>query len=146
MSSEKIKSFTDKYKQPQNCSDIKGIKVNPEIWSQLNAKKRKTDLKISNLQQVICKITFATLPATNVLIQNSSGLENNKIIAQQVDTIAMLGHVNTQLARVRIEEIKPSLKTEYSAICSSEVSISSQYPFWGRPGKAIARCLRSEQN
>ena len=29
--SDKIKSFSDKYKQPQNCSDIKGINVNPEI-------------------------------------------------------------------------------------------------------------------
>ena len=90
--SDKIKSFSDKYKQPQNCSDIKGIKVNPEIWSQLNAKKKKVDLKISNLQQVIRKITFATLQTTNVLVQNPTGLENNKIMAKQVDTIAMLGH------------------------------------------------------
>ena len=60
LSSDKIKNFSDKYKQPQNCPDIKSIKVNPEIWSQLNAKKKKTDLKISNLQQVIRKITFAT--------------------------------------------------------------------------------------
>ena len=34
LSSDKIKSFSAKYKQPQNCSDIKGIKFNPEIWSQ----------------------------------------------------------------------------------------------------------------
>ena len=31
LSSGKIKSVVEKYKQPQNCSDIKGIKVNPEI-------------------------------------------------------------------------------------------------------------------
>ena len=70
LSSDKIKSFSDKYKPPQNCSDIKGIKVNTEIWSQLSAKKKKTDLKISNLQQVIRKITFTTLQTTSVLIQN----------------------------------------------------------------------------
>ena len=112
LSSDKIKSFSDKYKQPQNCSDIKRIKVNPncKIWSQLNAKKKKTDLKISNLQQVIRKITFATLKTTNVLIQNPTGLENNKIMGKQVDTIAMLGHVNTQLAQLRRDEIKASLK------------------------------------
>ena len=107
LSSDKIKSFSDKYKQPQNSSDIKGIKVNLEIWSQLNAKKKKTDLKISNLQQVIRKITFATLQTTIVLIQNPTGLENNKIMAKQVDIIAMLGHVNTQLAQLRRDEIKP---------------------------------------
>ena len=138
LSSDKIKSFSDKYKQPQNCSDIKGIKVNPEIWSQLNAKKKKVDLKISNLHQVIRKITFATLQTTNALVQNPTGLENNKIMAKQVDTIAMLGHVNTQLAQLRRDEIKPSLKAEYSAICSAEVPITSQYLF----GDDLAKQLR----
>ena len=59
-------------------------------------------------------------------VQNPTGLENNKIMAKQVDTIAMLGHVNTQLARLRRDEIKPSLKAEYTAICSAEVPITSQ--------------------
>lgn len=122
LSSEKIKSFPGKCKQLQNCSDIKGIKVNPEIWSQLNAKKKKTDLKISNLQQIVRKITFATLQTTNVLIQNPTGLENDKMMAKQVGTIAMLA----QLWR---DEIKPSLKAEYPAICSAEVPITSQYLF-----------------
>ena len=138
LSSEKIKSFVDKYKQPQNCPDIKGIKVNPEIWSQLNTKKRKTDLKLSNLQQIIRKVTFATLQTTNMLIHNSSDPQNNKIMAQQVDTIAMLGHVNTQLAQLRRDEIRPSLKAEYSTICSAEVPISSQNLF----GDDLAKQLR----
>lgn len=72
---------------------------------------------------------FATLQTTNVLIQNPTGLENNKILAKQVDTIAMLGHVNTQLTQLRRDEIKPSLQAEYSAICSAEVPITSPYLF-----------------
>lgn len=58
-------------------------------------KCQEKDLKISNLQQIIRKITFAMLQRTNVLIQNPTGLENNKMRAKQVDTIAILGHVNT---------------------------------------------------
>ena len=43
-----------------------------------------------------------------MLIQNPTGLENNKIMGKQVDTIAMQGHVNqTQLAQLRRDEIKP---------------------------------------
>ena len=53
------------------------------------------------------KTTFATLQTTNMLINNSSVPDNNKIVAQQVDTIAMLGHVNTQLAQLQRDEIKP---------------------------------------
>ena len=78
------------------------------------------------------------LQTTNVLIQNPTRLENNKIMAKQVDTIAMLGHVNTQLAQLRRDEIKPSLKAEYSAICSAEVSIISQQLF----GDDLAKQLR----
>ena len=62
----------------------------------IKCQEKKVDLKISNLQQVIRKITFATLQTTNVLVQNPTGLENHKIMAKQVETIAMLGHVNTQ--------------------------------------------------
>ena len=129
LSSGKIKSLVEKYKQPQNCSDRKGIKVYPEIWSQLTAKRRKTDPKDIKFTTNYPQTTFATLQTRSMLINNSSVPDNNKIMAQQVDTIAMLRHVNTQLAQLRKGEIKQSLKAEYSAICSSEVPISSQYLF-----------------
>ena len=53
----------------------------------------------------------------------------------------MLGHVNTQLAQLQTDEIKPSLKAEYSAICSSEVPISSQYLF----GDDLVKQLRDAE-
>ena len=81
LSCDKIISFSDRYMQPHNCSNIKGIKINPEIWSQLNAKKKKTNLKISNLQQVVRKITFGTLKTTNVLNSKSLWSTKNKIMA-----------------------------------------------------------------
>ena len=53
----------------------------------------------------------------------------------------MLGHVNTQLAQLQTDKIKPSLKAEYSAICSSEVPISSQYLF----GDDLVKQLRDAE-
>ena len=53
----------------------------------------------------------------------------NKILAKQVDTIAVLRHVNTQLAQLQRDEIKLSLKGEYSAVCSAEVLFTGQYLF-----------------
>ena len=72
--------------------------------------EKKTDLKISNLQQIIRKITFVTLQTTNGLTQSATGLESNTIKGKQVDTIPMLEHVNTQLAQLRKDDIKPLLK------------------------------------
>ena len=113
---DKLKNLFDKYKRPENCADIKATKVNPEIWNQLNPNKRKLDLQLSNMQQEVHKVTFATLQTTNVLLQNASGSANSNLITQSVDVVALLGHVNTQLAQFRREQIKSALKQEYSTI------------------------------
>ena len=34
-------------------------RVNPEIWSPLNAAKRKADLRLANMQQALQKTTFS---------------------------------------------------------------------------------------
>ena len=57
---------------------------------------------------------------------------------QSVDVVALLGHVNTQLAQFRRGQIKPALKQEYSMICSAEVPLTSQYLF----GEELAKQLR----
>lgn len=137
-SSDKLKTLLDKYKRPENCEDIKATKVNPEIWNQLNPNKRKVDLQLSNMQQVVRKATFGTLQTTNVLLQNASGSTNSNLIIQSVDVVALLGHVNTQLAQFRREQIKPALKQEYSTICTAEVPLTSQYLF----GDELAKQLR----
>ena len=90
------------------------------------------------MQQVVRKVTFATLQTTNVLLQNASGSTNSNLIAQSVDVVALLGHVNTQLAQFRREQIKPALKQEYSNICSAEVPLTNQYLF----GDEFAKQLR----
>ena len=74
-----------------------------------------------------------------MLVENpSSATDNSKAITQSVDSIAMLGHLNTHLSQFRREQIKPALKSEYSAICSAEVPLSSQYLF----GDDLAKKLR----
>ena len=91
------------------------------------------------MQQIIRKVTFATLQTTNMLVENpSSATDNSKAITQSVDSIAMLGHLKTQLSQFRREQIKPALKSDYSAMCSAKVPLSSQYLF----GDDLAKKLR----
>ena len=104
LSSDKLKNLFHKHKRPQNCVDIKGTKVNLEI------NPSKIDLTLSNMQQVVRKVIFATMQTTNVLLQNASGSANSNFITQSVDVIALLGYVNTQLAQFRREQIKCALK------------------------------------
>ena len=116
---------------------MKGTKVNPEIWSQLNSRKRKTDLLLSKIQQIIRKITFASLQTSNILVQNP-GPSNSQMIMHSVDSIAMLGHLNAQISQFRRDQIRPVLKPEYSTICSADILPNSQYLF----GDDLAKNLR----
>ena len=75
------------------------------------------------MQQVVRKVTFATLPTTNVLLQNASFSANSNLITQSVDVVALLDHVYTQLALFRREQIKPALKQGYSTICSGRLRV-----------------------
>ena len=70
------------------------------------------------MQPVVRKVTFATLHTTNALLQNASGSTNSNLITPSVDVVALLGHVNTQLAQFRREQIKPALKEEFSTTVS----------------------------
>ena len=90
-------------------------------------RKPKIDLQLSNMQQEVRKVAFVTLQTTNFLLQNGSGSTNAISITQSVDAIALLGYVNNQLAEFRREQIKPSLKQEYSTISSAEVPLKSEY-------------------
>ena len=144
-SSDKLKNLLDKSKRPENCADIKSTKINTEIWNQLNPNKKKVDLQLSNMQQVVRKVTFETLQTTNVLLQNASGSANSNLITQSVDVVALLGYVNTQLAQFRREQIKPALKQEYSTICSAEVPLTSQFLFEDELAKQLRDARESSK-
>ena len=84
LSSDKLKNLLDKYKRPENCVNIKATTVNPEIWNQLNPKKRKVDLQLSNIQQVVRKVA-TKLPRLKVATSLRRGeslliLQHGKIL------------------------------------------------------------------
>ena len=58
--SDKLKPLQAKHVKPENCSDITMLRVNPEIWEQLNNFRRKADLTVSNIK-VLQKATFGIL-------------------------------------------------------------------------------------
>ena len=120
---EKIKEIVAKHKWPANCPELKLIRVNPEIWGQLTTTQKKADLKLANFQQLVCNVTIINLQTTDWLASNTQN--NTDLITKSVDSIAMLVHLNTQLAQLRRDQ--PTLKPEYKQICAIEVPANSQY-------------------
>ena len=46
LSVEKLKEKLNKHSRPQNCENLVGAKVNPEIWSKIRPETRSRDLKM----------------------------------------------------------------------------------------------------
>ena len=122
---EKLKPILDKYKQPANCSAISAVKVNSEIWSQLQPHQRKGDLILANMQQTLRKIAFANLQTAEALLlaDTAAKADESKTKPLQVncvDSVALLGHINLGISSLRRAKIKPVLKEEYATICAND--------------------------
>ena len=133
---DKMNKILEKYAQPENCSAVTVTRVNPEIWARADAGQRKADLRLANMQQSLQKATFAKVLTTNKLVvirndPNSAPPHLNEMITNNIDAIALLGHVGHELSHFWREKLKPALKPEYHALCSSETNIASTKYLFG---------------
>ena len=89
----------------------------------MESHKRKSDLNYSNMQQMVRKITTATLDVSNLYILGK--VDDKTMSTHTVNMIAMQAHVHSQLSQARRDNIRPTLKSEYKTICSTEPSNSN---------------------
>ena len=54
-SQEKFKEKLNKYSRPQNCENLVGAKLNPEIWSKIRLETRSRHLKMQKFLHTILK-------------------------------------------------------------------------------------------
>ena len=74
MAPDEFKELLSKHATPANCTAMTIPRGNPEIWAQMKAHKRRTDLRITNIQQSLQKATIATLRAGDAILKTSTGL------------------------------------------------------------------------
>ena len=114
---DKLKALLAKHAKPENCLDITTVRVNPEIWDQMNNFRRKADLRVSNIQQALQKATFGILKVCDKLVDQQPSTDKESLAAK-IDAIVLLGHAAGELSRLRREQIKPALKAEFHSLCS----------------------------
>ena len=126
---EKMSSLLTKYDPPENCVDITVTRVNSEIWQSLNSFRKKADLRLANLQQAFQKATFATLTNADKLLRitDLSGPSKKELLTSSIDIVALLGHAASEISLLRREQMKPALKPEFHALCSSETKASASF-------------------
>ena len=135
---EKMLSLLTKYDPPENCVDITVTRVNSEIWQSLNSFRKKADLRVANLQQAFQKTTFTTNADKLLRITDLSGPTKKELLTSSIDIVALLGHVASEISLLRREQMKPALKPEYHALCSSETKASAKFLF----GEDLAKQVR----
>ena len=113
---DKLKALLAKHAKPENCPDITTVRVNPEIWDQMNNFRRKADLRVSNIQQALQKATFGILKVCDKLVDQQPSTDK-ETLATNIDAIVLLGHAVRELSRLRREQIKLALKAEFHSLC-----------------------------
>ena len=152
LSPDIIKEINEKYKQPLNCEAMRVSRINPEIWSQISQHKKKTDLRLTKMQQNVQKAVFATLqmaetlsaknqPSPSALTENKKGNDREALLRIAVNLVAMLGHMNADVMSMRQESIKPALKPEFQKICHATVPPNSKFLF----GDDLAKLVRDSK-
>ena len=95
---DKLKALLAKHAKPENCADISTVRVNPEIWDQMNNFKGKADLRVSNIQQALQKATFGILKASDRLVDQQPNTDK-ETLAANIDAIVLIGHAVGELSR-----------------------------------------------
>ena len=131
LAAEKLKLIHDKYKRPGNCTTMCQMTVNPEIFAQLPYYQQRADLNVSKIQDSVRKTALITLQSAQTVTNTKSGefdAVKKQLLEQQVDSLALLGHISYELSCLRRYKIKSVLKPEYASICVDD-GTQSKYLF-----------------
>jgi len=127
LSEEKLKEKLNKYSRPQNCENLVGAKVNPEIWSKIRPETRSHDLKMQKIQNTILKAITPLAELSDSLLNLKSKndvFDTAKAVRQILDSVALLTHANCDIIQRRRELIRPDLNKLYQQICAEHVSFT----------------------
>ncbi|XP_044177125.1 uncharacterized protein LOC122959705 [Acropora millepora] len=127
LSEEKLKEKLNKYSRPQNCENLVGAKVNPEIWSKIRPETRSRDLKMQKIQNTILKAITPLAELSDSLLNLKSKndvFDTAKAVRQILDSVALLTHANCDIIQRRRELIRPDLNMLYQQICAEHVSFT----------------------
>lgn len=130
LSIEKRKEICQKYKIPGNCSELFVPKINNEIWTKLKSNAKRSDVRMSALQDTLNKAASAILVSANDLLthrKDKTKPDYKAIVSRLTDSVALVGQVHKEISLKRREAIRPYLHADYKQACSRTV----------KPGKLL---------
>ena len=96
-------------------------KVNEEIWGKLQANAKRSDIRTSALQDTLVKVSSAIICTTDKLLEHREKKTTPSYkgsINPLLDSVALLGHVCTELSYKRRDAFKPFLHQDFLSACA----------------------------
>ena len=118
---EKRKEILQKYKVPSNCEQLFVPKVNPEIWGKLSSNSKRSDIRMSVLQDTLVKVSSAIIVSVNDLLshRHKKTCPDYKVLVPWLtDSVALIGHVHKERSFKRRDAIRPYLNQDFKQACS----------------------------
>ena len=107
---DKRKEILQKYKKLINCTELFVPKVNPEIWGNLRANSKRSDIRMSVLQDTLIKVSSAIVVTVEDLLshrEKKTSPNYRSLLPRLTDSVAL--HVNKELSFKRRDAIRPYL-------------------------------------
>lgn len=126
----------NKYRRPENCTNLVVPKINKQIWQQLRQETRNLDSAFQKAQSLLLSGLYAVLQTCN----SSSGQQKNVLTHAAV----LLLSSNRELNLKGRDLIRPDLNKQYASLCNSSTPVSS-FLFGDELNKEVEELTKSHK-
>ncbi|ODM91716.1 hypothetical protein Ocin01_14965 [Orchesella cincta] len=114
-------------KIPENCSNFRVPKMNPEMWNNMPQEARIVDLKHQQLQQTLSQGLTVLVKMCDELSQAAAQMPKDvltKVLKIGLDGANIMGTQMQELNQKRKSEMRPYLNPDIVDICSAKTPVS----------------------
>ncbi len=122
-SDDKMTEKLNSFKRPANIEELKPTRVNPEIWSSLQAKTRSFDIKLQKVESALLK-SIVPIVSCIASLMKSEASDPKDLMTKLIDSVAIIGYSKYELNLRRRELIKPDLNRQFSVLCSAQAPVT----------------------